>query len=165
MHDRIGLNGKPFRCIKIRSLPKATPAYLDKLALNDHLDTTGWCKFVRRFHLDELPQFWHVLGGSMSLVGPRPMIASIIDEMPPETAAIRHSIRPGITGPWQVSVDGAHSLLDCLDYDETYVRNVSFILDFKLVVLTAAQTLGVPKRERERVFAMMSPAPAGRAQR
>ena len=95
----------------------------------------------------------------MSLVGPRPMIASIIDEIPHDKALVRQSIRPGVTGPWQVSVDGAHSLLSCLDYDETYVRNASLVLDLKLVALTAAQTIGLRKRDREQVFAMMSPAP------
>ena len=97
----------------------------------------------------------------MSLVGPRPMIASIIDEIPHHTALVRQSIRPGVTGPWQVSVDGAHSLLTCLDYDETYVRSASLVLDLKLVALTAAQTIGFPKRDRGQVFAMMSHTPAG----
>ncbi len=161
VQERVGLNGELFRCYKIRSLPKETPAYLDKTALNDHLEPTGWCHFLRRFHLDELPQFWHVVGGSMSLVGPRPMIASIIDDLPPQTARVRQSIRPGITGPWQVSVDGSTSLHDCVDYDRSYVRNLSLVLDVKLLVLTAAQTVGLPKRDRERVFAMMSAAPHG----
>jgi sugar transferase EpsL len=160
VQERVGLNGEPFRCIKIRSLPAETPAYLDKLALNDHCEPTGWCRFLRRFHLDELPQFWHVVGGSMSLVGPRPMIKSIIDEIPHDIAQVRHSIRPGVTGPWQVSVDGAHSLLTCLDYDETYVRNASLLLDLKLLALTAVQTGGVAKRQKPQVFAMMGHASA-----
>ena len=159
VQQRVGLNGESIRCIKIRSLPACTPAYLDKNALNDHCEPTGWCGFLRRFHLDELPQFWHVVGGSMSLVGPRPMIESIIDEIPHRMALVRQSIRPGITGPWQVSVDGAHSLLDCLDYDETYVHRASFVLDIKLLALTAAQTVGLPKRDRRQVFSMMSTAP------
>ena len=159
VQERVGLNGEPFRCIKIRSLPAETPAYLDKTALNDHCEPTGWCRFLRRFHLDELPQFWQVVGGSMSLVGPRPMIASIIEGMPRQAALTRQSIRPGVTGPWQVSVDGAHSLLDCLDYDEAYVHSASLVLDLKLVILTAVQTIGLPKRDRDRVFAMMSSAP------
>lgn len=160
VQERVGLNGLPFRCVKIRSLPATTPAYLDKLALNHHIEPTGWCRFLRRFHLDELPQFWHVVGGSMSLVGPRPMIASIIAEVPYETEKVRHSVRPGITGPWQVSVDGARSLLDCLEYDEAYVRSADLLVDLKLLALTAAQTLGLPKRDREPVLAMMSPVPA-----
>jgi lipopolysaccharide/colanic/teichoic acid biosynthesis glycosyltransferase len=159
VQERVGMNGESFRCYKIRSLPKETPAYLDKTALNDHGHPKGWCKFLRRFHLDELPQFWHVVGGSMSLVGPRPMIASIIDDLSPQTARVRQSIRPGITGPWQVSVDGARSLHESLDYDQTYVREASLVLDLKLLALTAAQTLGLPKCDRPRVFAMMSTAP------
>ena len=161
VQDRVGLNGESFRCYKIRSLPKTTPAYLDKTALNDHGHPEGWCKFLRRFHLDELPQFWHVVGGSMSLVGPRPMIASIIDDLPPQTALVRQSVRPGITGPWQVSIDGARSLHDCVDYDQVYVREASLVLDLKLLALTAAQTIGLPKRDRAHVFAMMSQAPHG----
>jgi lipopolysaccharide/colanic/teichoic acid biosynthesis glycosyltransferase len=153
------VNGELFRCVKIRSLPPTTPAYLDKVALNGHCEPTGWSRILRRFHLDELPQFWHVVGGSMSLVGPRPMISSIIDEIPPDVRRVRHSIRPGITGPWQVSVDGSHSLLDCLDYDDTYVRCANPVLDLKLLVLTAAQALGYPKRTRDEVFAMMTSSP------
>jgi hypothetical protein len=97
----------------------------------------------------------------MSLVGPRPMIASIIDDLSPQTALVRQSVRPGITGPWQVSVDGARSLHDCLDYDQNYVREASLVLDLKLLALTAAQTIGLPKRDRARVFAMMASAPHG----
>lgn len=82
VQERIGLSGQPFRCVKIRSLPAETPAYLDETALNDHGHPVGWCRFLRRFHLDELAQFWHVVGGSMSLVGPRPMIASVIEGIP-----------------------------------------------------------------------------------
>ena len=77
---------------------------------------------------------------------------------------LRQSIRPGITGPWQVSVDGSTSLHDCVDHDRSYVRNLSLVLDLKLlllILLTAAQTVGVPKRDRTRVFAMMSAAPQG----
>lgn len=96
----------------------------------------------------------------MSLVGPRPMIASIIDEMSPKMAKISHSIRPGITGPWQVSVDGAHSLLDCLDYDHSYVSGAGLLLDLKLVALTAAQMVGLPKREKAEVMAMVASAGA-----
>ena len=155
VQERVGLNGELFRCIKVRSLPPTTPAYLDKLALIDHGHPTGWNHFMRRFHFDELPQFWHVVGGSMSLVGPRPMIAAIIDAMPDDDAQARHSVRPGITGPWQVSVDGAHSLLDCPEYDDAYVRCASLVLDLKLLVLTAAQTIGLAKREHDKVFAMM----------
>jgi lipopolysaccharide/colanic/teichoic acid biosynthesis glycosyltransferase len=158
VQQRVGLHGELFACIKIRSLPATTPEYLDKLALIDHGHPAGWCRFLRRFHLDELPQFWHVVGGSMSLVGPRPMIQSIIDDIPHDIALARQSVRPGITGPWQVSVDGAHSLLTCLDYDETYVRTAGPVLDLKLLALTAAQTIGLDKREREQVFAMMVPA-------
>jgi lipopolysaccharide/colanic/teichoic acid biosynthesis glycosyltransferase len=160
VHERVGLGGDSFRCIKIRSLPEGTPAYLDKVALNDHCEPTGWARFLRRFHLDELPQFWHVVGGSMSLVGPRPMIKSIIDEIPHDIEQVRHSIRPGITGPWQVSVDGAHSLLDCLDYDEVYVSKANLALDVKLMALTAVQTIGLPKSEKAKVFAMMAHAAA-----
>ena len=73
------------------------------------------------------------------------MIASIIADIPHPTALVRQSIRPGITGPWQVSVDGRHSLLDCLDYDATYVHRANVVLDLKLLLLTAAQTIGLPK--------------------
>lgn len=159
VQERVGLDGGLLRCVKIRSLPKTTPTYLDKTALHDHLEPTAWCRFLRRSHLDELPQFWQTVTGAMSLVGPRPMIAMIVAEIPQQQALVRHSVRPGVTGPWQVSVDNARSVLGCLDYDELYVRNASLALDLKLLLLTAAQTVGAAKRDREQVMAMMSSSP------
>lgn len=157
VQERVGLDGRSFRCIKIRSLAPHTPAYMHKGELIDHeVDhLRGWAGLIRKLHLDELPQFWLVIGGSMSMVGPRPMISSIVDGMPTEIAAQRHSVRPGVTGPWQISVDGGHLLTDDCHYDLAYIQHASLWLDLRIFLWTAAQTVGVPKRSFPEVLSMM----------
>ena len=99
---------------------------------------------LRRWSLDELPQLFNVLCGDMSLVGPRPeMVESVHRYLPWQLE--RHSVRPGITGVWQV--DGRHTTPDLLDYaaeDVAYVRSLSFLTDLHLILRTPAALVRRP---------------------
>ena len=141
VQNRVGVNGVPFRVIKIRSLPKTTAVYADR----DQLAVVSvgrWGSFIRSTHIDELPQFWHVLSGKMSMVGPRPMIESIVDRMHPHHQAHRHSVRPGVTGLWQISEAGSRLVLEATEYDAHYVAAINVRLDCWIVWTTLKQCLG-----------------------
>jgi hypothetical protein len=139
--ERVGANGVVFRVIKIRSLPKATAAYADREQLGV-VSVGRWGSFIRSTHIDELPQFWHVLSGKMSMVGPRPMIQSIVVRMHPHHEARRHSVRPGVTGLWQISEAGSRLVLEAGEYDGHYVEAVNLRLDCWILWTTVKQCLG-----------------------
>ncbi|WP_166657738.1 sugar transferase [Ilumatobacter fluminis] len=155
VQERVGLGQQPIRIVKIRTLSPQTPAYLDKSELLEHGGEQRWAAALRKSHLDELPQFWQVVAGTLSLVGPRPMIASIVERMPAESACLRHSIRPGVTGPWQISVDGGSLLDDACDYDLAYVRRASARVDLSIIAWTTAQAVGASERSKAWVFNLM----------
>ena len=141
VQNRVGVNGVPFRVIKIRSLSKTTAVYADR----DQLAVVSvgrWGSFIRSTHIDELPQFWHVLSGKMSMVGPRPMIESIVDRMHPHHQTHRHSVRPGVTGLWQISEAGSRLVLEATEYDAHYVEVASPRLDLWILWVTVTQALG-----------------------
>lgn len=149
VQQRVGLHGKPFGVIKIRSLPRSAPAYADRDELGDeHIDR--WSAFIRTTHLDELPQLWQVVTGSMGLVGPRPMIESIVDRMHPEHELARHTMRPGVTGLWQVSEYGSRLVLEASEYDEYYVTTANLRLDVWILWVTLKQTFGARPVRAER---------------
>jgi lipopolysaccharide/colanic/teichoic acid biosynthesis glycosyltransferase len=97
-------------------------------------------RFLRSSSLDELPEFWNVLRGDMSLVGPRPLLTEYLDKYTPEQQR-RHDMPPGFTG-W-AAVNGRHALRfeDRLKLDVWYVDNWSLLLDFRIMVMTVAQVL------------------------
>ena len=92
-------------------------------------------RIIRTLSLDELPQFWNVLRGDMSLVGPRPLLIAYLDRYTPEQAR-RHEVRPGITGWAQVNGRNAISWDQKLELDVWYVNNRSFVLDLKILAMT-----------------------------
>ena len=141
VQNRVGVNGVPFRVIKIRSLSKTTAVYADRDQLAV-VPVGRWGSFIRSTHIDELPQFWHVLSGKMSIVGPRPMIESIVDRMHPHHQTHRHTVRPGVTGLWQISEAGSRLVLEATEYDAHYVEVASPRLDLWIVWITVMQTLG-----------------------
>lgn len=138
---REGQHGELFKFVKIRSLSKQAPRYADREQLGE-VEITRWGNFIRSRHIDELPQFWHVVGGSMSLVGPRPMIPGICERMDDEFRAIRQLARPGVTGLWQISEDGTRLVLEATHYDERYVEWASPGLDMWIIAKTVLQVLG-----------------------
>lgn len=149
VQQRVGLHGRPFGVIKIRSLPRTAPPYADRDELEEeHIDR--WGAFIRTTHLDELPQLWQVVTGTMGLVGPRPMIESIVDRMHPEHELARHTMRPGVTGLWQVSEYGSRLVLEASEYDEYYVTTANLRLDLWILWVTLKQTFGAKPVRAER---------------
>lgn len=135
VHERIGQHGRPFRFVKIRTLPLATPHYADKFEIRKAA-APRLMQLVRRTHLDELPQLWFVISGHMSLVGPRPEMAVLHARIHPDVAAERARVRPGITGLWQISVHCDGLIVDRTEYDRLYIRHRSALLDLWILVET-----------------------------
>lgn len=125
---RIGRDGRPFRFVKIRTLSPRVPAYTDKFALRD-AEIPRFCRFLRNSHLDELPQLYLVVLGSMSLFGPRPEMPFLHDELDPGFARRRTEIRPGCTGLWQISEACAGLISEAPQYDDIYLVNRNARLD------------------------------------
>lgn len=130
---RPGINGKPFRMIKFRTMRDAYDESGNPLPDFERLTSFG--QFLRALSLDELPELWNVLKGDMSLVGPRPLL---IEYLPlySEIQSRRHEVRPGITGWAQVNGRNAISWEEKFELDVWYVDNQSFWLDLKILFLT-----------------------------
>lgn len=139
--ERIGMGGKPFKIIKYRSM--FVNAEKDGPALASNVDSriTGWGKVMRRFRLDELPQFYNVLKGDMSLVGPRPERQYFIDQIIMIAPEYRHlqKVRPGLTSLGQVKfgyAENVNEMVKRLKYDVFYMENMSIAMDFKIMLYT-----------------------------
>lgn len=150
-HRRIGKNGKVFKCWKIRTMVVDAETRLrEHLANNaeaavewarDHkLENdpriTGVGRFLRRTSLDELPQIWNVLKGDMSFVGPRPIVRTELHKYGSSRPAYT-SVRPGVTGLWQVSGRNDTSYGERVALDVAYVDSMTFWRDLKLIAKTA----------------------------
>jgi lipopolysaccharide/colanic/teichoic acid biosynthesis glycosyltransferase len=163
---RVGYQGRPFRFVKIRSLSRHAPASADKYALAK-VDVSRWGRFLRRTHLDELPQLFLVITGRMSLVGPRPEMPELISRYDPSFVKERTSVRPGCTGLWQVSVDAGSLIAEAPQYDEYYVSHGSTSLDVwilwrTVVCFFGGRTIGlvdVPGFHRHRRLAAITSMP------
>ncbi len=127
--ERVGKDGKVFNMIKLKSMRSA----FDKngKSLPDDQRRTKFGKFLRHTGFDELPQFINVLKGDMSLVGPRPISIEELNSAPERLKKFLISVRPGITGPWQVSAIGREtSDKERLTYDALYARTkITFFQD------------------------------------
>lgn len=138
VQQRPGLNGKPFSMVKFRSMTSATDADGNLLPDDQRLTTFG--QFLRSTSLDELPEFWNVLKGEMSVVGPRPLLTSYLDRYT-ERQARRHLVRPGITGWAQVNGRNGVEWSNRLEMDVWYVENWSFALDLRILGKTVETVL------------------------
>jgi len=98
--------------------------------------------FLRRYSLDELPQFFNVLRGEMSLVGPRPLFAYEIDRIEDPTVKRRFSVKPGITGLWQIGDRGNVTFEERLRLDMEYIDSWNLWLDIKILLKTPLAVLG-----------------------
>jgi exopolysaccharide biosynthesis polyprenyl glycosylphosphotransferase len=148
---RIGREGKPFTMLKFRSMVvDAEDRKLELMANNEGKGglfklshdprVTRLGRFLRDFSLDELPQLFNVLAGSMSLVGPRPHLASELAQMPTE-ASRRSLVTPGLTGLWQVSGRSDLEGVDAIRLDLRYVENWSLSLDLQILWKTISAVL------------------------
>ena len=153
-HIRIGKDGKPFPCYKFRSMVVNSKEMLEQYLASDPAAKEEWerdfklkndpritpiGKFLRRTSLDELPQIFNVLKGEMSLVGPRPVVQEELDKYYGEAVKEYCSVRPGITGMWQVNGRSDLDYTERVLLDKWYVKNRDIKLDIKILW----QTIGV----------------------
>jgi exopolysaccharide biosynthesis polyprenyl glycosylphosphotransferase len=147
--ERIGKKGRVFRCIKFRTMirdadkKRAGMMHLNErqgvlFKISDDPRITKLGRILRKYSLDELPQFFNVLRGDMSVVGPRPPIGSEVHEY--KLSHLRRlDVTPGITGLWQVQARQDPSFDSYISLDVTYIENWSIWLDFQIIL----RTLGV----------------------
>lgn len=140
VQERVGLGGKPFKVVKVRSLPTSWRADEGKHELQQR-QMPKVSNLIRGTHLDEVPQVINVLLGQMSFVGPRPMITGVLALLPSEIARARAQVRPGITGAWQISTMGGAPLHECPGPDIAYVEHASARGDIWLIWHTVAAHL------------------------
>ncbi len=149
--ERIGLNGRPFRMLKFRSM--VVDAEAQRSALMDANEGSGLLfklrsdprvtpvgRWMRRFSLDELPQLFNVLQGHMSVVGPRPPLPVEVAEYTSELHR-RLMVKPGITGLWQVSGRSDLSWEESVRLDLYYVENWSMVQDLMIALRTVRAVL------------------------
>lgn len=154
-HSRIGRGGKPFACLKFRTMFIDAEARLQRLLAADAARAAEWAlhrkldvdpritrigRFLRATSLDELPQVINVLRGEMSIVGPRPVTAEELLRYGTSARAYK-SVRPGITGPWQVNGRNQIGYADRVRLDARYAREWSLATDFMLVLRTPSAVL------------------------
>ncbi len=140
--DRIGLNGNPFSMHKFRTMYKDAENTGPQLSSDNDPRITRFGKFLRKVRLDETPQFYTVLKGDMSLVGPRPERQYYIDKIVEQAPIYRmlHKVKPGITSWGQVKYGYASNvdeMIERLKYDLLYIENMSLAMDFKIMIYTA----------------------------
>lgn len=148
--QRVGMGGRPFLCLKFRTMapnadqilrdllersPEARKEWEQNFKLKNDPRITSIGKFLRKTSLDELPQLFNVLVGDMSLVGPRPVVAA---ELPKygSVLPLYFSVRPGLTGLWQINGRSDCSYSERVAFDEKYVRTWSFRKDLVIILRT-----------------------------
>ncbi|MCU0417430.1 MAG: sugar transferase [Cytophagaceae bacterium] len=139
--ERIGRGGKPFYIIKFRSMYINSESQGPALASDTDKRITPWGKLMRKTRLDEFPQFYNVLKGDMSLVGPRPERAYFIEQIVQRAPYYRHlhKVRPGITSLGQVRfgyAENVDEMVERLKYDILYIENMSLSLDIEIMLDT-----------------------------
>lgn len=149
---RNGLNNQEFNCYKFRSMEINDEAHLNQVSKND-ARVTKIGKIIRKTSIDELPQFFNVLRGNMSVVGPRPHMVSHTEKyaLKVDKFMVRHFIKPGITGLAQTrgfrgEVESDHDIINRVKYDIFYVENWSILLDIKIILNTIYNTLKGDKK-------------------
>lgn len=148
---RLGLAGRQFTMYKFRTMVRDAEARLESIAgqdigegmvkIVDDPRVTRVGAWLRRYSLDELPQLWNVVRGEMSVVGPRPHNATEIVVDAPEHVE-RMSVRPGLTGLWQIRARSDPSLASRVYWDLRYVASCSFSLDLRIIAETVPVVLG-----------------------
>ena len=153
-HKRIGRNGREFACYKFRSMvPNADEVLAHLLAANaeardewnrdfklkDDPRVTRVGRFIRKTSLDEFPQLWNVVMNDMSIVGPRPVVLKELDHYYTGNSREHYvSVKPGLTGPWQVSGRSDMEYAERVELDRSYVRSWGLWSDFMIVMRTVS---------------------------
>ena len=153
IQSRVGMNGRIYQMWKLRSMvvgadqkleehlaadPQARQEWDSTQKLKSDPRITRFGRILRKSSMDELPQLWNVLIGDMSLVGPRPMMPSQQDLYP---GLAYYRLRPGITGPWQVSTRNDSSFAERAHFDQEYDRTGSLSTDLGLLIRTVRVVL------------------------
>lgn len=133
---RVGRYGREFNFPKIRTLPASAPKYADKYAISE-IELTRLGSWLRRTHLDELPQLYLVVAGTMSLVGPRPEMAALMATYPESFTSGRTAVRPGCTGLWQVSSASDGLIGAAPHFDLFYIHHATVGFDLWILWRTA----------------------------
>lgn len=139
--ERIGRHGHPFRIYKFRSMYTNAEQQGPSLSSDHDPRITPWGRFMRKVRLDELPQFWNVIRGDMSIVGPRPERQFFIDQIVKIAPHYRHlhRVRPGLTSLGQVKYGYAETvsqMVERLKFDILYIENMSLAMDFRVLLYT-----------------------------
>jgi lipopolysaccharide/colanic/teichoic acid biosynthesis glycosyltransferase len=139
--ERIGRYGKPFEILKFRTMYLGAEGRVPSLSSADDDRITAIGRTLRKYRIDEIPQFWNILKGDMSVVGPRPerryYINQIIEEAP--YYCLLYKIRPGLTswGPIKIGYsDTVDKMVERLNYDIIYLDNMSLFTDIKILIYT-----------------------------
>ena len=148
---RIGRHGKEFTVYKLRTMRhdrrmnQAGYTGTDRRVNHKSSDDprhTRLGRFLRKWSIDEIPQLWNVALGDMSLIGPRPELPQLVARYA-DWQHERHDTRPGMTGLWQVTARGDIPMNEASDIDVEYVRNLTFVGDLRIILLTVPAMLGL----------------------
>jgi len=136
--ERIGRNGSPFEILKFRSMIVESEVNGPQLTSDNDPRITPWGNFMRKTHLDEIPQFWNVLSGDMSVVGPRPERAHFIQQIVAKAPAYTQllTLRPGITSIGQINFGYAETVEEMVQrmfLDLKYLSQVNILTDLKII--------------------------------
>ena len=139
--ERLGKHGKIFHILKFRSMKVSAETSGPQLSKDDDPRITSIGRILRKYRLDELPQFWNVLTGDMSLVGPRPERAFYAEQILEKAPQYRHiyKVQPGITSWGMVRFGYASTVEEMvarMEYDLVYIENMSFFNDIKVGIYT-----------------------------
>ena len=139
--ERVGINNKPFKILKFRSMYEDAEQNGPMLSSKNDNRITPWGRIMRRTRIDELPQFWNVLIGDMSIVGPRPERQFFIDKILEKAPYYKHlqKVRPGITSYGMVKfgyAENVDEMVERLKYDILYIENMSLAMDFRVLLYT-----------------------------
>ena len=136
--ERVGRNKKLFKMYKFRSM-RVNDESETAWSANKDDRRTKFGAFIRKYSLDEFPQFWNVLKGDMSLVGPRPELPHFVDQFKKDVPLymVKHQVRPGITGWAQVNdYRGDTSIKGRIEHDIYYIENWSLLFDIRILFMT-----------------------------
>jgi lipopolysaccharide/colanic/teichoic acid biosynthesis glycosyltransferase len=151
--QRVGLDGRVFRFYKLRTMiPDRRTSQLEyigaerRITHKSHDDprVTAIGRILRASRLDELPQFLNVVKGDMSMVGPRPELPEIVNRYQPWQHQ-RHIVKPGVTGPWQISDHNGDLMFEHTEIDLAYLEQIGFLKDMGILLRTPAAMLGGKK--------------------